>query len=684
MNSVEPMSEVNPLLDFSGLPRFVDIRPEHVAPAIDALLDEARATIARVATAPGSPTWESFVQPLSDALDRLDRAWTQVGHLNAVVSTPELRVAYNDALPKVTAFYTEVGQDERLFAGYRALSASPGFAVADAARRRVVDNALRDFRLSGAELAAAPKARFKAIEEELASLSARFADNLLDATNAFALYVEDASRLAGMPADVVAAARASAQADGKPGWKLTLHMPSLQPVLQYADDRSLRETLYRANATRASEFGNPDWDNGPLVDRILALRAEAATLLGYNSYAEVSLVPKMARSPGEVIDFLHDLAARARPYAERDMAELAQFARDELGLPELAAWDLLYASEKLRQARYSYSDQEVKQYFPEDRVLSGMFRVVETLYGITVRGATAPAWDPAVRFFELIDRTGAMVGKFYLDLYARPGKRSGAWMDAAIKYRRTDGRVQHPVAILVCNFAAPVAGRPALFTHREVATLFHEFGHGLHLLLTRVDVPGASGLEGVEWDAVELPSQFMENFCWEWDVVEKMSAHVETGEPLPRAVFDRLLAARNFQSGMQTVRQLEFALFDMRVHQDADRSASPLALAWSVRREVAVVPRPDYDRSLPHGFGHVFAGGYAAGYYSYKWAEVLSADAYSLFEDQGVLSSAAGARFRDEILARGGSRPALDSFVAFRGRKPEISALLRHNGMLAS
>jgi oligopeptidase A len=366
------------------------------------------------------------------------------------------------------------------------------------------------------------------------------------------------------------------------------------------------------------------------------------------------------------------------------MAELSEFARERLGLSELAAWDLPYVSEKLRQARYSYSDQEVKQYFSEDRVLSGMFRVVETLYGITVRASTAPAWDPAVRFFELTDRTGASVGKFYLDLYARPGKRDGAWMDAAIKYRHTNGRAQHPVAFLVCNFAAPVAGRPALFTHREVTTLFHEFGHGLHLLLTRVDVPGASGLEGVEWDAVELPSQFMENFCWEWDVVEKMSAHVETGQPLPKAMFDRLLAARNFQSGMQTVRQLEFALFDMHVHYDIDRSVSPLALAWSVRREVAVVPRPAYDRSLPHGFSHVFAGGYAAGYYSYKWAEVLSADAYSLFEEQGVLSATAGARFRDEILARGGSRPALDSFVAFRGRKPEISALLRHSGMLAS
>lgn len=684
MNAGNLSAQDNPLLDFSGLPRFAEVRPEHIGPAIDALLDEARITIERVAAAAGTPTWETFVQPLSDALDRLDRTWTQISHLNAVVNTPELRAAYNDNLPKVTAFYTDLGQDERLLARYRELALSPGFADADPARRRVVDHALRDFRLSGAELAAEPKARFKAIEDELAKLSSRFADNLLDATNAYALYVDDASRLAGMPADAIAAARAAAQADAKPGWKLTLHMPSYLPVLQYADDRTLRQTLYRAYATRASEFGDPAWDNGPLVDRILALRAESATLLGCESYAEVSLVPKMARSPIEVLDFLHDLAARAKPYAERDMAELADFARDELALPELAAWDVAYASEKLRQARYSYSDQEVKQYFPEDRVLSGMFRVVETLYGVTVRASSAPAWDPAVRFFEITDRAGAPVGQFYLDLYARAGKRGGAWMDAAIKRRRSNGDVQHPVAFLVCNFAAPVAGRPAMFTHREVTTLFHEFGHGLHLLLTRVDVPGASGLEGVEWDAVELPSQFMENFCWEWDVVVHMSEHVDTGEPLPESLFDRLLAAKNFQSGMQTVRQLEFALYDMRLHHDARRSISPLALAWAVRREVAVMPRPDYDRSLPHGFSHIFAGGYAAGYYSYKWAEVLAADAYGLFEEQGVLSEATGARFRDEILARGGSRPALDSFVAFRGRKPEISALLRHNGMLAS
>ena len=684
MNVGDPTMPANPLLDFSGLPRFPEITPAHVGPAIDALLSEARATIERVATASAQPTWENFVQPLADALDRLDRAWSEVGHLNAVANTPPLREAYNANLPKVTSFYTELGQDARLFARYRALAAALEFADSDPGRRRVIDNALRDFRLSGAELAEALKARFKAIEEELASLSSRFADNLLDATNDYALYVDDASRLAGIPADVLAAARAEAQADGKPGWKLTLRMPCYLPVVQYADDRSLREALYRARATLASEFGKPEWDNGALVDRIVALRAESAALLGYPSYAAVSLVPKMARSPAEVLDFLDDLAARAKPYALRDMAELAAFARDELSLPTLAAWDLAYASEKLRQARYSYSDQEVKQYFPEERVLAGMFRVVESLYGVAVRASQAAVWDPAVRFFDITDGSGARVGQFYLDLYARPGKRGGAWMDDAIKRRSKDGQTQSPVAFLVCNFAAPVAGRPALFTHDEVTTLFHEFGHGLHLLLTRIDVPGVSGLEGVEWDAIELPSQFMENFCWEWDVVRHMSAHTDNGEPLPRALFDRMLAARNFQSGMQMVRQLEFALFDMHLHHDFDRTASPLALAAAVRRDVAVVPRPDYDRSLPHGFSHIFGGGYAAGYYSYKWAEVLSADAYGVFEEQGVLSPAAGVRFRDEILARGGSRPAMDSFVAFRGRAPEISALLRHNGMLPS
>ena len=689
MNASNAPLAANPLLDFDGLPRFREIAPEHVGPAIDVLLADARATIEHVAAHGATPTWESFVEPLAAAQDRLDRAWGQVAHLNAVVNSPALRQVYNANLPKVTAFHTEFGQDERLFAGFRALAAAPEFRGLDPARRKLIENELRDFRLAGAELDAASKARFKAVEEELASLAARFEDNVLDATNDYGLYVEDETMLAGIPADVLAAAREAAAQDGRSGWKLTLRMPCYLPVLQYAQNRSLRETLYHAYATRASEFGKPAWDNTAPIRRTLELRHEAARLLGYRNFAEVSLVPKMARTPEEVLAFLRDLAARGKPYAERDMAELTAFARAELGIETLAAWDIPFASETLRQSRYSFSDQDVKQYFPEDRVLAGMFRVVETIFGVQIRESSAPAWHPTVRFFDVRDAAQTLVGQFYLDLYARPHKRGGAWMDHAINRRRHGARMQHPVAYLTCNFSAPVAQngtpRPALFTHDEVQTLFHEFGHGLNLLLTQVDVAGVSGLEGVEWDAVELPSQFMENFCWEWDVVRHMSSHVDTGEPLPRALFERLLAARNFQSGMQLVRQLEMALFDMHLHYDfdADAGRTPLDLLRAIRSEVAVVPRPDYDRA-PNSFSHVFAGGYAAGYYSYKWAEVLSADAYSLFEEQGVLSPEAGARFRDEVLARGGSRPALESFVAFRGRPPQIDALLRHNGMSAS
>ncbi len=675
----------NPLLDFSGLPHFDRITPEHVSPAIDALIAVARTTIDQVATLTADPTWDNFVTPLADTVDRLGQAWGQVAHLNAVVNTPELRETYNLNLPKITAFYTDFGQDERLFARYRALAKASTFATLDPARRKLVDNTLRDFRLSGAELPLDKKARLKAVDEELATLSSRYEDNVLDATNAWELYIDDAAALAGVPSDVLAAARQDAAADGKSGWKLSLRMPCYLPVMQYAEDRDLRETLYRAFATRASEFGKPEWDNSKVIERVLALRHEAAELLGYASYAEVSLVPKMAQTPAEVLAFLRDLAAKARPFAERDMVELRQYARDELGLGELAAWDLPYASEKLREARYSFSDQEVKQYFPEDRVLTGMFRVVETIFGVAIRESRAAVWHPTVRFFDVVDRSGGVIGQFYLDLYARTAKRGGAWMDDVMNRRRHGTRVQHPVAYLTCNFSAPVDGKPALFTHDDVTTLFHEFGHGLHLLLTRIDVPGVSGLEGVEWDAVELPSQFMENFCWEWDVLKHMTAHVETRAPLPRALFERMLAAKNFQSGMQTVRQIEFALFDMHLHYDFEPTAStPQALVDAVRREVAVVSRPPEDRSLTHSFSHIFAGGYAAGYYSYKWAEVLSADAYSLFEETGVLSPAAGARFREEVLARGGSRPALESFIAFRGRAPQIDALLRHNGMSTS
>ena len=674
----------NPLLDFSALPRFGDIRPEHVAPALDQLLAEGRACLERLATGTAPPTWENFVEPLDDANERLGRAWAQVTHLNFVVNTPALREAYNAALPKITEFFTAQGQDLRLFARFRELAAAPGFASLPPARRRHVQNELRDFRLGGAELPEDRKARFKALQEELAALSARFQDNVLDATNEFSHVETEPAHVAGLPADVLEAARALAEQGGEAGWKFTLHAPSYMPVMQYADHRPLRETLYRGFVTRASEFGKPDWDNGPLIGRILAARAEVARLLGFATYAEVSLATKMAETPAEVIAFLEGLAGRAKPHAERDMAEMRALARDELGLPELAAWDVAWVAEKLRQKRYAFSENEVKQYFPEDAVLAGLFRVIETLYGVKVKPAKAETWHPDARFFSIEDASGALVGQFYLDLYAREGKRSGAWMDDARNRRRLAAHVQTPVAFLTCNFAAPVGGRPALFTHNEVITLFHEFGHGLHQMLTRVDELGVSGINGVEWDAVELPSQFMENFCWEWDVLAHMTRHVATGEPLPRALFDKMIAARNYQSGLAFVRQVEFALFDMHLHHDFDpASGSWLGLLQQVRERVAVIRPPEWNR-FPCQFSHIFGGGYAAGYYSYKWAEVLSADAFAAFEEEGVLNAATGRRFRDEILGVGGSRPALESFVAFRGRKPSMDALLRHNGMTAT
>ncbi len=676
----------NPLLDFSGLPRFDAIRPEHVTPAVDLLVGVARAAVDAVATDTAPATWDTVCEPLADALDRLSRAWGAVEHLNAVVSTPGLRGAYHANLPKVTAFHADVAQDLRLFGRYRALAASPSYAALDAAKRRAVDNELRDFRLGGAELPDAQKARFKAVEEELAELAARFDDNLLDATSAWALYVDDRAALAGVPHDVLAEAKAAARVDGKPGWKLTLRVPCYLPVMSYAENRALRATVHRAYATRASEMGAaPRWDNTPLIRRILELRREAALLLGYANYAELSLVPKMAGSVDEVLTFLRDLARRARPFALRDYAELVDFARDELAIPDLAPWDIAYASEKLKAKRFAFSEQEIRRYFPENKVLTGLFRVAETLYGIAIRESRAPTWHPDVRFFDITDAAGALIGQFYLDTYARADKQGGAWMDDAINRRRIGARVQHPVAFLTCNLSAPVEGRPATFTHDEVITLFHEFGHGLHQLLTRVEVAGVSGIQGVEWDAVELPSQFMENFCWEWDVVSHMTAHADTGDPLPRALFDRMLAAKNFQSGLATVRHLELALFDMLLHSTYDPrgGASPEAVQDAARREVAVVPRASYDRYM-QSFAHVFAGGYAAGYYSYKWAEVLAADAFAAFEESGVLSSATGERFRDEVLSRGGSRDALESFVAFRGRAPQLDALLRHNGLLTA
>ena len=673
---------MNPLLDFSGLPRFAEFKPTWVTPAVDALLAENRALIERIA-APGTPaTWRDFVQPLEEANERLHRAWGVVGHLNAVMNSPELREAYNSNLPKVTQYYTDLGQHLGLYERFRTLRDGPEFVGLARAQKKIVENELRDFRLGGAELPPAKKARFKEISERMSQLSSRFSDNLLDATNAFVHHVTDPALTAGIPEDVLTTAREAARAAGITGWTITLHAPSYLPVMQHAENRALRELMYRAYVTRASEFGKSEWDNTALIAEIVMLRREQARLLDFANYAEYSLEPKMAESPQQVLDFLQELAVRARPYAERDLREVAEFARAELRLDRLEAWDLAFASEKLREKRYAFSDQEVKQYFPETKVLPGMFKLVETLYGLTIEPATAPVWHTDVRYYAIRDRSGNAVGNFYTDLYARPSKRGGAWMDDAITRRLKQGGVQAPVAYLNCNFSGPVGGKPALFTHEEVSTLFHEFGHGLHHLLTRVDYLGVSGINGVEWDAVELPSQFMENFCWEYAVLEPMTSHADAGQPLPRALFDKMLAAKNFQSGMQTVRQLEFALFDLRLHSDFDpaRGQTALELLDEVRARVAVVFPPAYNR-FPQNFSHIFAGGYAAGYYSYKWAEVLSADAYSLFEENGVLDAATGARFWNEILGVGGSRPALESFVAFRGREPRIDALLRHSGM---
>jgi oligopeptidase A len=600
------------------------------------------------------------------------------------LDSPELREVYNANLPKITQYYAELGQHEGLFARYKALTGSPEFATLSPARRKIVDNELRDFRLGGAELPEDQKPRFMAIQEELSKLSAKFEENLLDATNAWSKLITDEAELADLPVDAKEMFAEMAAAEEKTGWKLNLQAPSFLPVMQYCANRALREEMYRAYTTRASEFGPEGLDNTGLIARIVELRFEAARMLGFDSYAQVSLEPKMAETPDQVVAFLTQLAQRAKPYGERDMAELRAFAAKELDLPDLQAWDVAYASEKLREARYAYSETEVKQYFQEPKVLAGLFRVIETLYGLEIRPDTAPVWHEDVGFYALHDQAGNLVGQFYLDLHARDTKRGGAWMDDAITRCRKEAGIQTPVAYLNCNNSRGVGGKPALLSHDDVITLFHEFGHGLHHLLTQVEDLGVSGISGVEWDAVELPSQFMENFCWEWDVVKHMTAHVDTGEQMPKALFDKLLAAKNFQAGMQTLRQIEFSLFDMRLHQTPGQNA--LDLLNQVRSEYAVVIPPSYNR-FPNNFSHIFAGGYAAGYYSYKWAEVLSADAYSLFEEEaaghgnGVLNPDVGQRFWSEILAQGGSRPALESFKAFRGREPAIDALLRHSGM---
>ena len=659
----------NPLLSTAALPDFAAIRPEHVQPAITELLAAAQAALDE-AVKPETPAdYDALSRILDTATERLGAAWGAVGHLNAVADTPALREAYNAMLPAVTEFSTAMGANEALFAKYKAVVAAQDEALS-APRRQVLKHAIRNFVLSGAELQGEARERYAAIQERSAELQQQFSEHVLDATDGWS-HIASAEELAGVPQDVLAATKLD---DG--GHKLTLHFPVYLPVMQYAENRTLRETLYRAYVTRASEQGKPEWDNTAAMREIVALRQEEAKLLGYASFAEVSLAPKMASSPAEVSTFLRDLARRARPFAEKDLAELRDFAQ---GQP-LESWDVSYWSEKLKEARYAFSDQTVKQYFTAPKVVAGLFSIIERLFDVSIREAAASVWHDTVKFYEM-HRDGQLIAQFYLDLFARPGKRPGAWMDEVRgRWLKPTGEQQTPVALLTCNFASPIGDKPALLTHDDVITLFHEFGHGLHHMLTQVNDLGVSGISGVEWDAVELPSQFMENFCWEWDVLQQLSGHVDSGEPLPRDLFDKMTAAKNFQSGLMTLRQIEFALFDMRLHGEPGAESDVQKVLDEVRAEVAVLVPPAFNR-FQHSFSHIFAGGYAAGYYSYKWAELLSADAWSAFEEEGVFNAATGRRFLHEVLEQGGARDAIENFKAFRGREPTIDALLRHQGM---
>ncbi|HKK06850.1 MAG TPA: oligopeptidase A [Gammaproteobacteria bacterium] len=678
----------NPLLTMTDLPPFGEIRPEHVEPAIDAVLAENRRGIESLLAGGGESTWANLMQPLEDMDDRLDRIWSPVSHMNAVVNSEELRAAYNACLPKLSDYATEVGQNERLFQAITSIAEGPEYARLDGAQQRIIDNALRDFRLSGVDLPAGQKVRFKTIQQELSRLTSKFEENLLDATNAWTQHVTDEARLSGLPESARAMARQAAEAKGLAGWLFTLEFPSYYAVMLHAEDRELRRTMYEAYTTRASEQGPHAgrWDNSEVMEQILALRHEAAQLLGFANYAERSLATKMAHSADQVLGFLSDLAQRSLAMARRELEELEAFAREHHGVAALEAWDIGFYSEKLRRHRYDISQEALKPYFPIDRVVAGMFEVVKRLYGLDISEVDGVAtWHRDVTFYEIRDGAGELRGRFYLDPYARAHKRGGAWMDECIgRHIRADDSLQIPAAYLVCNFTPPIGDDPALLTHDEVTTLFHEFGHGLHHMLTKVNYLSVSGISGVPWDAVELPSQFMENWCWEREALDLIAGHYQTGEPLPDDLFDKMVAAKNFQAGMQMVRQLEFSMFDFRLHLEYDpaQGGRIQQVLDEVRAEVAVVRPPAYNR-FQHSFSHIFAGGYAAGYYSYKWAEVLSSDAFSKFEETGIFDRSTGLAFLENILEQGGSRDPLELFIAFRGREPEIDALLRHSGIAA-
>ena len=700
--TLPPALQNNPLLSFGrGIAAYSEVKPEHIAPAIEFLLKHAQDAV-DVATNSKTPSnWDQLAEPLEDATEALGRSWGVISHLNSVADTPELRAAYGAMLPQVTAFFSSLGQNLALYQKFKELSKSPEFAKLNRAQKKVIENSLRDFRLGGAELNDADKPRFSAIQDEQAILGKAFSDHVLDATDGFTHLITKESDLVGLPEDVKAAAADTAQQKGLQGWAFTLHFPSYYPVMQYSENRALRRLMYEAYVTRSSELapeyakGKLEWDNTSNMLEQLRLRDEEAHMLGFANFAALSLAPKMANTVDEVDLFLTNFATKAKPFAQRDWDELCEYAKTELGLIDgVQPWDTAFAAERLKQERYSFSENELKQYFPLPKVLDGLFGVIQTLFGVKIESADLPTWHADVQSFAVKDHAGKIRAYFYLDPYARPGKRGGAWMDDARGRRELpNGEIQIPVAYLVCNFAPPVKVdgilRQPTITHDDVITLFHESGHGLHHLLTQVSALGVSGINGVEWDAVELPSQFMENFCWEWEVLEKMTAHVETGKPLPRELFEKILAAKNFQNGLMTLRQIVMSLTDWRLHSHFDAKAGQGQAVLELSRKIAadfnVIPQPELSRWI-NTFSHIFAGGYAAGYYSYKWAEVLSADAYSAFEEAAkltgsVLDPQTGTRYREEILEVGGSRPAAESFKAFRGREPSIDALLRHGGL---
>ncbi|HGX92351.1 MAG TPA: oligopeptidase A [Candidatus Tenderia sp.] len=677
----------NPLLSLEGLPPFSKIEPEHAEPAIDQVIKENRQAVAEMLAAVDRYSWENLVHPLEQLEERLGRVWSPISHMNSVVNSEALRDAYNACLAKLSDYATEMGQNEALFAAFKQISESEEYPRLAAAQRKIIDNALRDFRLSGVDLSETDKARYKAVMQELSALNSKFEEHVLDATNGWSIQIVDEARLSGLPDSATAMAKQTASREKMEGWLFTLEFPSYLPVMMYANDRELRREMYTAYVTRASDEGPHAgrWDNTPVMEQLLALRHEAAQLLGFANYAERSIATKMAASTDQVLAFLNDLAERALPMAGQELEEVRAYAKEHFDVDALEAWDIPFYSEKLRQHRYAITQEELKPYFPEDRVLAGMFTVVNKLYGIEISEIKGvDVWHEDVRFFEIEDAQGNVRGQFYLDLYARPHKRGGAWMDDCTTRMRMAEGVQVPVAYLTCNFSAPIGSDPALFTHDEVLTLFHEFGHGLHHMLTQVDYPSVAGISGVAWDAVELPSQFMENWCWQREALNFIAGHYKTGETLPDDMFEKMLAAKNFQSAMQMLRQLEFSIFDFRLHLEYEpqKGGRIYEILEDVRHQVAVIQPPSFNR-FPHSFGHIFAGGYAAGYYSYKWAEVLSADAFAQFEENGIFDRETGLRFLAAVLEQGGSREPMELFVEFRGREPTIDALLRHSGLAA-